>query len=160
MVLYGVLHGLDETPFSTRQPLRVSLLFSAHFVMLKKRAAVWCVSVEIRLHFLIWNHSDFSPLLPLYPLCSPAVTSVLFLASILLLSFSLSSPPPSLSVLLSACYRLPLSVGQEVQRVSVISNLPNLVRQNPAETFRRVVPKVRVTNLSRTAHQRTAGCGQ
>ncbi|KAM8831694.1 serine/threonine-protein phosphatase 4 regulatory subunit 4 isoform 2-T2 [Spinachia spinachia] len=38
-----------------------------------------------------------------------------------------------------------LSVGQEVQRVSVISNLPSLVRQNPAETFRRVVPKVRVT---------------
>ncbi|XP_053193278.1 serine/threonine-protein phosphatase 4 regulatory subunit 4 [Scomber japonicus] len=36
-----------------------------------------------------------------------------------------------------------LSVGQEVQRVSVISNLPSLVRQNPAETFRRVVPKVR-----------------
>lgn len=37
------------------------------------------------------------------------------------------------------------SVGQEVQRASVISNLPNLVRQNPAETFRRVVPKVRVS---------------
>ncbi|XP_061602857.1 serine/threonine-protein phosphatase 4 regulatory subunit 4 [Cololabis saira] len=36
-----------------------------------------------------------------------------------------------------------LSVGQEIQRVSVISNLPGLVRQNPAETFRRVVPKVR-----------------
>ncbi|KAK2855772.1 hypothetical protein Q5P01_004507 [Channa striata] len=36
-----------------------------------------------------------------------------------------------------------LSVGQEVQRASVISNLPCLVRQNPAETFRRVVPKVR-----------------
>ncbi|XP_011610127.2 serine/threonine-protein phosphatase 4 regulatory subunit 4 isoform X1 [Takifugu rubripes] len=36
-----------------------------------------------------------------------------------------------------------LSVGQEVQRASVIGNLPNLVRQNPAETFRRVVPKVR-----------------
>ncbi|XP_032364561.1 serine/threonine-protein phosphatase 4 regulatory subunit 4 isoform X2 [Etheostoma spectabile] len=36
-----------------------------------------------------------------------------------------------------------LSVGQEVQRASVISNLPILVRQNPAETFRRVVPKVR-----------------
>uniref|UniRef100_A0A673AG79 Protein phosphatase 4, regulatory subunit 4 n=1 Tax=Sphaeramia orbicularis TaxID=375764 RepID=A0A673AG79_9TELE len=36
-----------------------------------------------------------------------------------------------------------LSFGQEVQRVSVISNLPSLVRQNPAETFRRVVPKVR-----------------
>uniref|UniRef100_A0A3Q4G488 Protein phosphatase 4, regulatory subunit 4 n=1 Tax=Neolamprologus brichardi TaxID=32507 RepID=A0A3Q4G488_NEOBR len=33
--------------------------------------------------------------------------------------------------------------GSEVQRVSVISNLPSLVRQNPAETFRRVVPKVR-----------------
>ncbi|XP_070843858.1 serine/threonine-protein phosphatase 4 regulatory subunit 4 isoform X2 [Chaetodon trifascialis] len=36
-----------------------------------------------------------------------------------------------------------LNVGQEVQRASVISNLPSLVRQNPAETFRRVVPKVR-----------------
>lgn len=36
-------------------------------------------------------------------------------------------------------------MGQEVQRASVISNLPNLVRQNPAETFRRVVPKVRVS---------------
>ncbi|KAL6095417.1 ppp4r4 [Pungitius sinensis] len=36
-----------------------------------------------------------------------------------------------------------LSVGLEVQRVNVISNLPSLVRQNPAETFRRVVPKVR-----------------
>ncbi|XP_048852844.1 serine/threonine-protein phosphatase 4 regulatory subunit 4-like [Brienomyrus brachyistius] len=36
-----------------------------------------------------------------------------------------------------------LSSGQEVQRASVVMNLPNLVRQNPAETFRRVVPKVR-----------------
>uniref|UniRef100_A0A8C7Q345 Serine/threonine-protein phosphatase 4 regulatory subunit 4 n=1 Tax=Oncorhynchus mykiss TaxID=8022 RepID=A0A8C7Q345_ONCMY len=36
-----------------------------------------------------------------------------------------------------------LSSGQDVQRASVIINLPNLVRQNPAETFRRVVPKVR-----------------
>ncbi|XP_068454819.1 serine/threonine-protein phosphatase 4 regulatory subunit 4 [Clinocottus analis] len=36
-----------------------------------------------------------------------------------------------------------VSVGQEVQRLSVISNLPSLVRQNPAETFRRVIPKVR-----------------
>uniref|UniRef100_A0AAY4D8L1 Phosphatase PP2A regulatory subunit A/Splicing factor 3B subunit 1-like HEAT repeat domain-containing protein n=1 Tax=Denticeps clupeoides TaxID=299321 RepID=A0AAY4D8L1_9TELE len=36
-----------------------------------------------------------------------------------------------------------LSSGQEIQRASVIVNLPNLVRQNPAETFRRVVPKVR-----------------
>uniref|UniRef100_A0A671QV88 Serine/threonine-protein phosphatase 4 regulatory subunit 4-like n=1 Tax=Sinocyclocheilus anshuiensis TaxID=1608454 RepID=A0A671QV88_9TELE len=36
-----------------------------------------------------------------------------------------------------------LSSGEDVQRASVIINLPNLVRQNPAETFRRVVPKVR-----------------
>ncbi|XP_036397786.1 serine/threonine-protein phosphatase 4 regulatory subunit 4 isoform X2 [Megalops cyprinoides] len=36
-----------------------------------------------------------------------------------------------------------LSSGQDVQRASVVVNLPNLVRQNPAETFRRVVPKVR-----------------
>ncbi|KAM4632844.1 serine/threonine-protein phosphatase 4 regulatory subunit 4 [Polymixia lowei] len=36
-----------------------------------------------------------------------------------------------------------LSSGHDVQRASVIINLPNLVRQNPAETFRRVVPKVR-----------------
>ncbi|KAL0967557.1 hypothetical protein UPYG_G00253750 [Umbra pygmaea] len=36
-----------------------------------------------------------------------------------------------------------LSSGQDVQRASVIVNLPNLVRQSPAETFRRVVPKVR-----------------
>ncbi|KAM9703321.1 serine/threonine-protein phosphatase 4 regulatory subunit 4 isoform 2-T2 [Menidia menidia] len=36
-----------------------------------------------------------------------------------------------------------LSVGQEVQQLSVISNLPSLVRQTPAETFRRVIPKVR-----------------
>uniref|UniRef100_A0A672HJI5 Protein phosphatase 4, regulatory subunit 4 n=1 Tax=Salarias fasciatus TaxID=181472 RepID=A0A672HJI5_SALFA len=35
--------------------------------------------------------------------------------------------------------------GQEVQRLSVLGNLPGLVRQNPAETFRRVVPKVRVS---------------
>ncbi|KAG9336566.1 hypothetical protein JZ751_002913, partial [Albula glossodonta] len=34
-----------------------------------------------------------------------------------------------------------LSSGQDVQRASVVVNLPNLVRQNPAETFRRVVPK-------------------
>uniref|UniRef100_A0A4W5NLI3 Protein phosphatase 4 regulatory subunit 4 n=1 Tax=Hucho hucho TaxID=62062 RepID=A0A4W5NLI3_9TELE len=40
-----------------------------------------------------------------------------------------------------------LSSGQDVQRASVIINLPNLVRQNPAETFRRVVPKVRVGQL-------------
>ncbi|XP_061785867.1 serine/threonine-protein phosphatase 4 regulatory subunit 4 isoform X2 [Nerophis lumbriciformis] len=36
-----------------------------------------------------------------------------------------------------------LSMGQEVQRASVIANLPFLIRQNPAETFHWVVPKVR-----------------
>nr|XP_015206150.1 PREDICTED: serine/threonine-protein phosphatase 4 regulatory subunit 4 isoform X1 [Lepisosteus oculatus] len=36
-----------------------------------------------------------------------------------------------------------LSSGQDVQRASVVISLPSLVRQNPAETFRRVVPKVR-----------------
>ncbi|KAK7133048.1 hypothetical protein R3I94_015060 [Phoxinus phoxinus] len=36
-----------------------------------------------------------------------------------------------------------LSSGEDVQRASVIINLPFLVLQNPAETFRRVVPKVR-----------------
>ncbi|XP_054617641.1 serine/threonine-protein phosphatase 4 regulatory subunit 4 isoform X2 [Dunckerocampus dactyliophorus] len=36
-----------------------------------------------------------------------------------------------------------LSAGQEVQRASVIANLPSLIRQNPAETFHWVVPKVR-----------------
>lgn len=40
-----------------------------------------------------------------------------------------------------------ISSGQDVQRASVIVNLPNLVRQNPAETFRRVVPKVRVGQI-------------
>ncbi|CAB1343055.1 unnamed protein product, partial [Coregonus sp. 'balchen'] len=40
-------------------------------------------------------------------------------------------------------YGRQLLSGQDVQRASVIINLPNLVRQNPAETFRRVVPKVR-----------------
>ncbi|XP_061757439.1 serine/threonine-protein phosphatase 4 regulatory subunit 4 isoform X2 [Nerophis ophidion] len=36
-----------------------------------------------------------------------------------------------------------LSMGQEVQRASVIANLPFLIRQNPAETFHWVVPKIR-----------------
>lgn len=45
------------------------------------------------------------------------------------------------------------SVGQEVQRASVISNLPSLVRQNPAETFRRVVPKVRVCMVIQNPQQ-------
>ncbi|XP_053458790.1 serine/threonine-protein phosphatase 4 regulatory subunit 4 isoform X1 [Nycticebus coucang] len=36
-----------------------------------------------------------------------------------------------------------LSAGQDVQGTSVIANLPFLMRQNPAETLRRVLPKVR-----------------
>nr|XP_014352688.1 PREDICTED: serine/threonine-protein phosphatase 4 regulatory subunit 4 isoform X2 [Latimeria chalumnae] len=36
-----------------------------------------------------------------------------------------------------------LSCGQDVQGMSVVVSLPNLVRQNPTETLRRVVPKVR-----------------
>ncbi|XP_008583162.1 PREDICTED: serine/threonine-protein phosphatase 4 regulatory subunit 4-like [Galeopterus variegatus] len=37
-----------------------------------------------------------------------------------------------------------LSAGQDIQGTSVIANLPFLMRQNPAETLRRVLPKVRV----------------
>ncbi|XP_023484095.1 serine/threonine-protein phosphatase 4 regulatory subunit 4 isoform X2 [Equus przewalskii] len=36
-----------------------------------------------------------------------------------------------------------LSAGQDIQGTSVIANLPCLMRQNPAETLRRVLPKVR-----------------
>uniref|UniRef100_H2R975 Serine/threonine-protein phosphatase 4 regulatory subunit 4 n=1 Tax=Pan troglodytes TaxID=9598 RepID=H2R975_PANTR len=36
-----------------------------------------------------------------------------------------------------------LSAGQDVQGTSVIANLPFLMRQNPTETLRRVLPKVR-----------------
>nr|XP_025725204.1 serine/threonine-protein phosphatase 4 regulatory subunit 4 isoform X2 [Callorhinus ursinus] len=36
-----------------------------------------------------------------------------------------------------------LSAGQDIQGTSVIANLPFLMRQNPAETLRRVLPKVR-----------------
>ncbi|XP_070181609.1 serine/threonine-protein phosphatase 4 regulatory subunit 4-like [Littorina saxatilis] len=36
-----------------------------------------------------------------------------------------------------------LSSGQEVQRISVITALPNLLKENNAECMRRVVPKVR-----------------
>ncbi|XP_027426847.1 serine/threonine-protein phosphatase 4 regulatory subunit 4 isoform X1 [Zalophus californianus] len=36
-----------------------------------------------------------------------------------------------------------LSAGQGIQGTSVIANLPFLMRQNPAETLRRVLPKVR-----------------
>uniref|UniRef100_A0ABI7XWX1 Protein phosphatase 4 regulatory subunit 4 n=1 Tax=Felis catus TaxID=9685 RepID=A0ABI7XWX1_FELCA len=40
-----------------------------------------------------------------------------------------------------------LSAGQDIQGTSVIANLPFLVRQNPAETLRRVLPKVRGGNF-------------
>ncbi|XP_078262939.1 serine/threonine-protein phosphatase 4 regulatory subunit 4 isoform X2 [Rhinoraja longicauda] len=36
-----------------------------------------------------------------------------------------------------------ISSGQDVQRTSVVVNLPNLIRQNTSETLRRVVPKIR-----------------
>ncbi|KAH3844256.1 hypothetical protein DPMN_086512, partial [Dreissena polymorpha] len=36
-----------------------------------------------------------------------------------------------------------LSSGQEVQRISVINNLPDLLRDSHADCMRRVVPKVR-----------------
>ncbi|XP_072283640.1 serine/threonine-protein phosphatase 4 regulatory subunit 4-like [Pyxicephalus adspersus] len=36
-----------------------------------------------------------------------------------------------------------LSSGQDIQGTSVVANLPVLIRQNPSETLRRVVPKVR-----------------
>ncbi|XP_006793629.1 serine/threonine-protein phosphatase 4 regulatory subunit 4 [Neolamprologus brichardi] len=75
--------------------------------------------------FLTWKHSDYSFYLPSF-------LPFLFPPSPLLCQLCIPAVSPRL-----------LSVGQEVQRVSVISNLPSLVRQNPAETFRRVVPKVR-----------------
>ncbi|XP_004376752.1 serine/threonine-protein phosphatase 4 regulatory subunit 4 isoform X2 [Trichechus manatus latirostris] len=37
-----------------------------------------------------------------------------------------------------------LSAGQDIQGTSVIANLPYLMRHNPSETLRRVLPKVRV----------------
>ncbi|XP_063998397.1 serine/threonine-protein phosphatase 4 regulatory subunit 4 isoform X3 [Pogoniulus pusillus] len=36
-----------------------------------------------------------------------------------------------------------LSSGQDIQGTSVVANLPVLVRQNPAETLRRVLPKIK-----------------
>ncbi|XP_029453730.1 serine/threonine-protein phosphatase 4 regulatory subunit 4 isoform X4 [Rhinatrema bivittatum] len=36
-----------------------------------------------------------------------------------------------------------LSSGQDIQGTSVVANLPVLIRQNPVETLRRVVPKIR-----------------
>lgn len=38
-----------------------------------------------------------------------------------------------------------VSSGQDIQGTSVVANLPVLMRQNPAETLRRVLPKVRVS---------------
>ncbi|XP_021057861.1 serine/threonine-protein phosphatase 4 regulatory subunit 4 isoform X3 [Mus pahari] len=45
-----------------------------------------------------------------------------------------------------------LSAGQDVQGASVIANLPFLMRQNPAETLRRVLPKVRCLPRSMRTH--------
>lgn len=38
-----------------------------------------------------------------------------------------------------------VSSGQDIQGTSVVANLPVLMRQNPAETLRRVLPKIRVS---------------
>lgn len=38
-----------------------------------------------------------------------------------------------------------VSSGQDIQGTSVVANLPALMRQNPAETLRRVLPKIRVS---------------
>ncbi|XP_043346177.1 serine/threonine-protein phosphatase 4 regulatory subunit 4 isoform X1 [Muntiacus reevesi] len=45
-----------------------------------------------------------------------------------------------------------LSAGQDIQGTSVIANLPLLMRQNPAETLRRVLPKVRCLPRSMRMH--------
>jgi len=55
-----------------------------------------------------------------------------------------SFKPSSVVIYIISLILLLFSSGEDVQRASVIINLPFLVRQNPAETFRRVVPKVRV----------------
>uniref|UniRef100_A0A8C6IK86 Protein phosphatase 4, regulatory subunit 4 n=1 Tax=Mus spicilegus TaxID=10103 RepID=A0A8C6IK86_MUSSI len=50
-----------------------------------------------------------------------------------------------------------LSAGQDVQGASVIANLPFLMRQNPTETLRRVLPKVReVLHVASVEMQLTA----
>ncbi|XP_069064340.1 serine/threonine-protein phosphatase 4 regulatory subunit 4 isoform X2 [Pleurodeles waltl] len=50
-----------------------------------------------------------------------------------------------------------LSSGQDIQGTSVVANLPVLIRQNPAETLRRVVPKIReVLHLAGVDMQLTA----
>ncbi|XP_052041128.1 serine/threonine-protein phosphatase 4 regulatory subunit 4 isoform X6 [Apodemus sylvaticus] len=45
-----------------------------------------------------------------------------------------------------------LSAGQDIQGASVIANLPFLMRQNPTETLRRVLPKVRGLPRSKRTH--------
>nr|XP_021522208.1 serine/threonine-protein phosphatase 4 regulatory subunit 4 isoform X3 [Aotus nancymaae] len=45
-----------------------------------------------------------------------------------------------------------LSAGQDIQGTSVIANLPFLMRQNPTETLRRVLPKVRCLPRSMRMH--------
>ncbi|XP_073466181.1 serine/threonine-protein phosphatase 4 regulatory subunit 4 [Aquarana catesbeiana] len=50
-----------------------------------------------------------------------------------------------------------LSSGQDIQGTSVVANLPVLIRQNPSDTLRRVVPKVReVLHVSGVEMQLTA----
>ncbi|XP_076777419.1 serine/threonine-protein phosphatase 4 regulatory subunit 4 isoform X2 [Arvicanthis niloticus] len=50
-----------------------------------------------------------------------------------------------------------LSAGQDIQGTSVIANLPFLMRQNPTETLRRVLPKVReVLHVASVEMQLTA----
>ncbi|RMB98787.1 hypothetical protein DUI87_25006 [Hirundo rustica rustica] len=55
--------------------------------------------------------------------------------------------------------------GQDIQGTSVVANLPVLMRQNPAETLRRVLPKIRILNplvskaqLSQTLQSRLVSC--
>ncbi|XP_006879159.1 PREDICTED: serine/threonine-protein phosphatase 4 regulatory subunit 4 isoform X2 [Elephantulus edwardii] len=48
-----------------------------------------------------------------------------------------------------------LSAGQDIQGTSVIANLPYLMRQNPTETLRRVLPQVRVHEDAHLFIQRT-----
>ena len=46
---------------------------------------------------------------------------------------------------LKSPFLFPFSSGQEVQRISVITNLPDLLRDHHDDCMRRVVPKVRVS---------------
>ncbi|OXB68016.1 hypothetical protein ASZ78_014701 [Callipepla squamata] len=61
--------------------------------------------------------------------------------------------------------RIFVSSGQDVQGTSVVANLPVLMRQNPAETLRRVLPKIRILNplvskaqISQTLQSRLVSC--